>query len=209
MKYSGVRDELGWSKCFSEDCSVARARYLMAMVVAAVTTAPGSVEGTLDISATVGTALPEGTVVGIRTLICHRPTSVGVRPENSTFSDGIPTAVPLAVEAIRIRGSSVWYCSGAVRSRCEGIFAMTCGFSTLAMILSVPPQRAQFSIWMPNTRFSRRAQLIATCRGVGGWPGIAGGGFAHAKGPGTDRWFEFPIRRQALPWRGMLASSAL
>jgi hypothetical protein len=43
---------------------------------------------------------------------------------------------------------------------------MTAGSSMLAMILSVPPQ-GQVSISIPNTRFSRRAQLIATCRGVG------------------------------------------
>src|SRR5271169_2772487 len=36
----------------------------------------------------------------------------------------------------------------------------------LAMIFSSPPQRAQPSISTPNTRFSRLAQLIATCRGV-------------------------------------------
>ena len=44
---------------------------------------------------------------------------------------------------------------------------MTAGSSMLAMILSVPPQRAQVSISTPNTRFSRRAQLSATCRGSG------------------------------------------
>ncbi len=32
--------------------------------------------------------------------------------------------------------------------------------------LICPPQRAQHSICTPNTRFSRLAQLIATCRGV-------------------------------------------
>jgi mono/diheme cytochrome c family protein len=37
----------------------------------------------------------------------------------------------------------------------------------LAMIFSLPPQRAQSSISTPNTRFSRRAQLIATCLRVG------------------------------------------
>jgi hypothetical protein len=34
--------------------------------------------------------------------------------------------------------------------------------SARAWMASVPPQRAQRSISMPNTRFSRRAQLIAT-----------------------------------------------
>ena len=43
---------------------------------------------------------------------------------------------------------------------------MSCGSSMLAMIFSSPPQRVQLSISTPNTRFSRRAQLIATCRGV-------------------------------------------
>jgi hypothetical protein len=41
----------------------------------------------------------------------------------------------------------------------------------LALILSVPPQRTQVSISTTNTRFSRRAQFIATCRGVGGLAG--------------------------------------
>ena len=41
------------------------------------------------------------------------------------------------------------------------------------MMMSVPPQRAHLSISMPNTRFRRRAQLIATCRGVGGLSGSA------------------------------------
>ena len=45
---------------------------------------------------------------------------------------------------------------------------MSCGSSMLAMIFSWPPQRAQPSICTPNTRFSRRAQLIATCRGGDG-----------------------------------------
>jgi hypothetical protein len=39
---------------------------------------------------------------------------------------------------------------------------MTSGSSMLAMILSWPPQRTQTSISMPNTRFSRHAQFIAT-----------------------------------------------
>jgi hypothetical protein len=43
---------------------------------------------------------------------------------------------------------------------------MSCGSSMLAMIFSWPPQRAQHSISTPSTRFSRLAQLIATCRGV-------------------------------------------
>ena len=43
---------------------------------------------------------------------------------------------------------------------------MSCGSSMLAMIFSSPPQRVQLSISTPNTRFSRLAQLIATCRGV-------------------------------------------
>ena len=52
---------------------------------------------------------------------------------------------------------------------------MTAGSSMLAMILSVPPQRAQLSISMPNTRFRRRAQLIATGRGGGGLAGSQDG----------------------------------
>jgi hypothetical protein len=41
------------------------------------------------------------------------------------------------------------------------------------MIFSFPPQRVQLSISTPNTRFSRLAQLIATCRGVDGLVGSA------------------------------------
>jgi hypothetical protein len=41
--------------------------------------------------------------------------------------------------------------------------------------LGFPPQPTQASISMPNTRLSRRAQLIATCRGVGGLATSAGG----------------------------------
>jgi hypothetical protein len=43
------------------------------------------------------------------------------------------------------------------------------------MTWSFPPQRAQSSISMPNTRFSRRAQLIAPGRGVGGLATSAAG----------------------------------
>ncbi len=49
-------------------------------------------------------------------------------------------------------GRSVTYCFGIVRSRCD----------------------AQLSISIPNTRFSRRAQLMATCRGVGSLAGSVG-----------------------------------
>jgi hypothetical protein len=50
---------------------------------------------------------------------------------------------------------------------------MSCGSSMLAMIFSCPPQRAQLSICTPNIRFSRPAQLIASCRGVDGLLGSA------------------------------------
>jgi hypothetical protein len=62
------------------------------------------------------------------------------------------------------------------------------------MIFSSPPQRVQLSISTPNTRFSRRAQLIATCRGADGLVGSApdtGGVAAQRKellpGPWADR----------------------
>jgi hypothetical protein len=64
---------------------------------------------------------------------------------------------------------------------------MSSGCSMLAMILSVPPKRAQVSISMPNTRFNRFAQLIATCRG---------GGFAGSAASACDR-FGVPIPRLA------------
>src|SRR6187200_1017161 len=38
----------------------------------------------------------------------------------------------------------------------------------LATMRSFPPQRAQPAISIPNTLLSRRAQFMATCRGVGG-----------------------------------------
>src|SRR5271167_1624798 len=80
-------------------------------------------------------------------------------------------------------GSSLWDCSGAVRSRCDRIFAMSCGSSMLAMIFSSPPQRVQLSISTANTRFNRRAQLIATCRGVETLAGSA----SDAGGRGAPR----------------------
>ncbi len=55
---------------------------------------------------------------------------------------------------------------------------MTAGSSRLVMIPSFPPQRAHGSIATPNTRLSRRAQPIATGRGVGGVAGSTGGGCA-------------------------------
>ena len=55
---------------------------------------------------------------------------------------------------------------------------MSSGCSMPAMIRSVPPQRRHVSISMPNTRCNRRAQFIATCRGVAGLPGSTGDGFA-------------------------------
>jgi hypothetical protein len=42
------------------------------------------------------------------------------------------------------------------------ILAMTRGSSILAMILSLTQQRAQPSIWMPNTGLSRHGQFMAT-----------------------------------------------
>ncbi len=53
-------------------------------------------------------------------------------------------------------GSSTWYWSGALHSRCAGILAIAAGSSMLAMILSFPPQRAQLSISTPKTRCRRR-----------------------------------------------------
>lgn len=44
---------------------------------------------------------------------------------------------------------------------------MSAGSSMLAITLSRPPQRAHCSMSIPNTRFSRRAQLMATCLASG------------------------------------------
>lgn len=53
---------------------------------------------------------------------------------------------------------------------------MTAGPSMLAITLSLPPQRAPASISIPNTRFRRLAQFIATWQGVEGLsPSSAGG----------------------------------
>ncbi|MFN2201660.1 MAG: hypothetical protein ACK2UO_10655, partial [Caldilineaceae bacterium] len=59
--------------------------------------------------------------------------------------------------------------SGELESEVDHPHARLAGRSEVATTLSFPPQRAQSSISMPNTRFSRRAQLIATRLGVGGW----------------------------------------
>ena len=83
---------------------------------------------------------------------------VPLNPLPGRFTGQAPSAPLLQTQSRRA-------CDG---SRCARIFAITCGSSMLAMTWSFPPQRAQSSISMPNTRFSRRAQLIATCRGVGG-----------------------------------------
>ena len=45
---------------------------------------------------------------------------------------------------------------------------MICGSSMLAINRSLPPQRARALISMPNTRFRRCAQVMATWRRVGG-----------------------------------------
>ena len=50
--------------------------------------------------------------------------------------------------------------------RCARMRSISSGSSTLAVTASRPPQRAHRSISMPNTRFSRRAQLSATCFGL-------------------------------------------
>jgi Ribonuclease HepT-like len=42
------------------------------------------------------------------------------------------------------------------------------GSSMLAITRKRPPQRAHCSIWIPNTRFRRRAHVIATRWGIGG-----------------------------------------
>jgi hypothetical protein len=45
---------------------------------------------------------------------------------------------------------------------------MTSGSSMLAITLSLPPQRAQASMSIPNTHFRRFAQCAAAWRGVAG-----------------------------------------
>ena len=58
--------------------------------------------------------------------------------------------------------------SSSPRSRrCVRIRSISAGSSMLAITLSRPPQRTHCSISMPNTRFSRRAHVMATCFGVG------------------------------------------
>ena len=44
--------------------------------------------------------------------------------------------------------------------------AISAGSSMLEITGSRPPQRTHCSISILNTRFSRRAQVMATCRGV-------------------------------------------
>ena len=66
---------------------------------------------------------------------------------------------------------------------CPRIFAITAGSSILAMTLTFPAHCTQVAIYMPNTRFSRCAQVMAQCGSAGvrasmawsaGWPRPAG-----------------------------------
>ena len=59
------------------------------------------------------------------------------------------------------------------RSRCARMRAITSGSSMLAITRSRPWQRAQVSISIANTLFSRCAQLIATCFGTAGASALA------------------------------------
>lgn len=54
------------------------------------------------------------------------------------------------------------------------------------MNLGFPLHRAQSSISIPNTRVSRRAQLVAPCRGVGGLAISAAGSDCGAPIPPRD-----------------------
>ena len=49
---------------------------------------------------------------------------------------------------------------------CARIRSISTGSSMLAITLTAEPQRTQLSTSMPKTRFSRCAQLIATCRSI-------------------------------------------
>ena len=60
-------------------------------------------------------------------------------------------------------------CTGrALSARCARIALITAGSSMHAMMRVAPPQPAQVSTSMPNTRFRRCAQRIASWRSVGG-----------------------------------------
>jgi hypothetical protein len=52
-------------------------------------------------------------------------------------------------------------------SKCPRIFPITAGVSMLATTFTLPPHCSQVSISIPNTRFSRCAQLMARCRSAG------------------------------------------
>jgi hypothetical protein len=59
-------------------------------------------------------------------------------------------------------------CSSSRRSRCARMRLMSAGSSMLAITSSRPPQRRQRSMSIANTRFSLRAQLMATYGASGG-----------------------------------------
>ena len=93
-----------------------------------------------------------------------------------------PTALAAGASATPLRVHGSVDCSGGARAP-----SGTSGCSMLATILSVPPQRWPVSISMPNTRFNRFAQFIATHRGVDGWAASAGKCFAAPHAPPRRR----------------------
>jgi hypothetical protein len=78
---------------------------------------------------------PGGTALGARPAI---PAS---RPADSPLGPGSLPGIARAPS-----GSSPWYCCDVVCARCARIFAMTSGSSMLAMMASLPPQRAALDI---------------------------------------------------------------
>ena len=92
-------------------------------------------------------------------LVTHPPKPTALAASQIGPLLGVQSTLACTGGARAPSGSCDGYCSGAVRCRCHRIFAMTCGSSTLARILSLPPQRAQPSISMANTT---RAAICST-----------------------------------------------
>jgi len=84
-----------------------------------------------------------------------------------------------------------------MRSRCDRIFAMSCGSSMLAMIFSSPPQRAQHSISTSNSGNSTTGAVYA-----GVLRGILSGASAFGDALGTN-----PVRTQTTTCPSALSTS--
>jgi len=92
----------------------------------------------------------------------------------------LPWAIPYAWTPGAERSQAVGAASSPRSRRCARIRSISSGSSMLAITFKWPPQRAQCSISIPNTRFKRRAQFSRISFGVGD----SAGATAHFDDPG-------------------------